>query len=216
MARWVRSKQLMQVFKTATQPTVANGLTIGDIWVNTTSTAVIEVCTAVSPSVVFTTNTDTGMTGAGSSTTNNVIVFADTSGNVASDSGIAISSLAPLASPTFTGSATTSSGSTFLLDKGTGTEASNAVTISAQTGVITTSSLSVAGGANYAITLTNTKIAGSSSIIIASIAGGSNTNLNISLKAVCSGSHTAILTLYNNAAVTTISGTVIINFVVVG
>lgn len=53
MARFVRSHQQMQIFKTTTEPTVAaNGLAVGDIWIDTTSGAISQVCTAVGP-VVF-------------------------------------------------------------------------------------------------------------------------------------------------------------------
>ncbi len=54
MARWVKSKQSMRVFKTATTPTVLDGLAIGDIWIDTTTTAVLKVCVAISP-VAFST-----------------------------------------------------------------------------------------------------------------------------------------------------------------
>ena len=56
MARWVKSKQSMRVFKTATTPTVLDGLAIGDLWIDTTTTAVLKVCTAISP-VTFSTVT---------------------------------------------------------------------------------------------------------------------------------------------------------------
>lgn len=54
MARWVRSQQIMRIFKTSTTPTVNDGLTVGDIWIDTTSGAVEKLCTSVSP-VTFST-----------------------------------------------------------------------------------------------------------------------------------------------------------------
>lgn len=54
MARWVKSKQSMRIFKTSTTPTALDGLTIGDIWIDTTSTAVEKLCTSISP-VTFST-----------------------------------------------------------------------------------------------------------------------------------------------------------------
>lgn len=70
MARFVRSHQQMQIFKTGTEPTVAaNGLKVGDLWIDTTSGAISQVCTAVGP-VVFksemagTTTNDNAATGS--------------------------------------------------------------------------------------------------------------------------------------------------------
>lgn len=53
MARWVKSHQQMQIFKTASAPTVLDGVKIGDLWVDITSGAIVKVCTAISPSVLF-------------------------------------------------------------------------------------------------------------------------------------------------------------------
>ncbi len=53
MARWVKSHQQMQIFKTASAPTVLDGVKVGDIWMDITSGAVLKVCTAISPAVVF-------------------------------------------------------------------------------------------------------------------------------------------------------------------
>lgn len=100
---------------------------------------------------------------------------------------------------------------TFVLqNKGTGTEASNAVTISKLSGVITTSSLSTAGAGSYLITLTNTYIS-ATSVLLVSYNGGTNTTRNISIAAV-PGSGSAAITIYNNTAATALNGTVIIDF----
>ncbi len=117
-------------------------------------------------------------------------------------------SKAPLASPTFTGMVT--------LAHGTGTEAANVVTINAQSGVITTSALTTAASGSYLITLTNSAISGTGNVIIASIAGGTNTTKDISVEATCTAANTATLTIYNNVLITTaLNGTVKINFLVV-
>ena len=97
-----------------------------------------------------------------------------------------------------------------ILAKANGTEAGNAVTASGNAGVITTSSLSTAGGASYAITWTNTLIT-TSSVILLTIMGGTNTTENITLKAT-SGSGTSTLTIYNNTAATALNGTLIIGY----
>jgi hypothetical protein len=108
-----------------------------------------------------------------------------------------------------------SSGGVITLDKSTGAETSHAVTIDAQAGVITTSALTTAGGSSYLVTLTDSKIVGTGSVIVASVAGGTNTTKNITVESKCTAAHTATLTIYNNTASTALNGTVIINFVIV-
>jgi hypothetical protein len=110
---------------------------------------------------------------------------------------------------------TMTAGGNILLDKSTGAETSHAVTIDAQAGVITTSALTTAGGSSYLVTLTNSKIVGTGSIVVASIVGGTNTTKNITVESKCTASHTATFTIYNNTASTALNGTVIINFIVV-
>ena len=103
------------------------------------------------------------------------------------------------------------SGASLTLDKGTGTESSNAVTISKQAGVITTVGLTTTQFNTETITLTNTLI-GTSSVVIASIMGGSNTTPGVTVSATAgSGTSTIVLTNTNSAA---LNGTVIIGFAV--
>lgn len=96
------------------------------------------------------------------------------------------------------------------LTKANGTESANVVTASGQAGVITTSSLTTAGGANYVITWTNTFIV-STSIILLTIMGGTNTTENITLIATA-GSGTSTLTIFNNTAATALNGTIFIGY----
>ena len=95
--------------------------------------------------------------------------------------------------------------------KSNGTEAANAVTTTAFSGMITTSALTTAGGASYAITWTNTAFTTSTYVGI-SLAGGTNTVNNITIKCVPSAG-TATLTIYNNTAASALNGTIIINYV---
>lgn len=97
--------------------------------------------------------------------------------------------------------------------KANGTEAANVVTASGKAGVITTSALTTAGGASYAITWTNTQIAAASSIQL-TLMGGTNTVKNITLQATA-GAGTSTLTIYNNTAATALDGTLLIGYVVV-
>lgn len=104
-------------------------------------------------------------------------------------------------------------GTMYLASKANGTEAANAVTASGNAGTITTSSLTTAGGANYAITWTNTFIVSTSQVLL-TIAGGTNTTQNITLKCV-PGSGTATLTIYNNTVATALNGTILISYAVI-
>lgn len=97
--------------------------------------------------------------------------------------------------------------------KANGTEAANAVTASGKAGVITTSALTTAGGASYAITWTNTQIAAASAIQL-TLMGGTNTIKNITLQATA-GVGTSTLTIYNNTAADPLDGTLIIGYQVV-
>lgn len=109
-----------------------------------------------------------------------------------------------------TGSQLMASGAKLALDKATGTEASNAVTINAQAGVITTSSLTVTAGSTYSITLTNSKIA-TSSVVLTQWMGGTNTLANFTVSATA-GNGSSTIVIHNNDAVTSISGTIILGF----
>ncbi len=104
-------------------------------------------------------------------------------------------------------------GTIFLSSKANGTEAANAVTASGTSGVITTSALTTAGGASYAITWTNTFMT-TSSIIQLTVMGGTNTTQNIVLVATA-GAGTSTLTIYNLTAATALNGTIFIGYTVI-
>lgn len=107
---------------------------------------------------------------------------------------------------------TMAAGSSIILAKVDGTEAGNAVTASGVAGLITTSSLTTAGAGNYAITWTNTFIT-ATSVVLLTIAGGTNTTENVTLK-VIPGAGTATLTIYNTSAATALNGTIFISYLV--
>lgn len=111
-----------------------------------------------------------------------------------------------------TGTTTMVANSQIILAKANGTEAANAVTASGNAGVITTSALTTAGGASYAITWTNTKISATSSIQL-TLMGGTNTVKNITLQATA-GAGTSTLTIYNNTAATALDGTLLIGYAI--
>jgi len=96
--------------------------------------------------------------------------------------------------------------------KANGTEASNAVTASGLTGVITTSALTAAAAGSYAITWTNTLIAATSSIHL-TLMGGTNTMKNVQLQVV-PGAGSAVVTIYNLSADSALDGTIILAYTV--
>lgn len=137
---------------------------------------------------------------------NNLAMFNGTSGQI-TDSGIAFNQVMKL------NVINQMSGvGAIVLPKSNGTEAANAVTTTGVAGVITTSSLTTAGGASYAITWTNTLIT-PTSVIVLTTSGGTNTTQNFRMNAT-SGSSTSTLTIYNNTAATAFNGTILINYLI--
>lgn len=136
----------------------------------------------------------------------NLVAASGTAGLLV-DAGVATTNLMSLAAVnTMTGAGQ------IILVKANGVEAANAVTASGNAGVITTSALTTAGGASYAITWTNTKIT-ATSVIGLTIQGGTNTTQNITF--TCApGAGTATLTIFNNTAATALNGTILIGYTV--
>jgi hypothetical protein len=135
-----------------------------------------------------------------------VASFNGTSGQI-QDSGIAVTNLMKLN----TANVLTAAGS-ITLNKVNGTETANAMTANGIAGLITTSSLTTAGGASYAITWTNSAIT-ATSVVLLTLAGGTNTTENITLKCA-PGAGSATLTIYNNTAATALNGTIFMSYLV--
>ncbi len=108
---------------------------------------------------------------------------------------------------------TMAAGSSIVLAKVDGTEAANVVTANGVAGIITTSSLTTAGGANYAITWTNTNITPTSVISFTIQGGTNNATQNITFTCVPHrGGGTALLTIYNNTTAVSLNGTIVIAY----
>ncbi len=133
---------------------------------------------------------------------NSLVVSTNTTGQLANLTGTAVN----------VGSLQMATGSSITLAKVNGTEATNAVTASGSAGLLTTSSLTTAGAGSYVITWTNTFIT-STSVVLLTIAGGTNTTENVTLKCV-PGSGSATLTIYNNTASTALNGTILMSYIV--
>lgn len=137
---------------------------------------------------------------------NNLVKASGTAGLIA-DAGIAAANVMSIAATN-----TMAAGSMIILDKATATTTGAAATINKEAGVLTTESLTTAAGSAYAITLTNSKIA-STSVILTSWMGGTNTVPNINISAVA-GSGSATISVRNNDPSASLNGTVIVGFVV--
>lgn len=136
----------------------------------------------------------------------NLASFNGTTGQI-QDSGVAASNVM-----TLSGTNVMTGTGRIIAVKANGTEASNAVTANGMAGIITTSSLTTAGGASYAITWTNSYISLTSTIQL-SMMGGTNTVPNFTLTATA-GSGTSTLTIHNNTASTVLNGTILIGYLI--
>lgn len=96
---------------------------------------------------------------------------------------------------------------------GTGTTSSNAVTINAACGVITSESLTTAAGASQAITVTNSYCA-TTDMIFVLMNGGTSTTGTLEIKAV-PGAGSFVITLTNRHASAAFNGTFILAFLIV-
>jgi len=99
MARWVKSHNQMTVFKQTATPAVADGLAIGDIWLDINSGAVLKVCTAISP-VTFASDS---LDGSNNFSANNLIPGYTTTATAATTTTLTVASTEI---QVFTGSAT--------------------------------------------------------------------------------------------------------------
>ena len=175
-----------------------------DVWlrVSVTTSAGINTYSLVYPAAISV----AGLTYTGTLTVGDILKVSNASG-ILVDANIAAAELMQLnAANTMTGSGQ------ITLAKANGTEASNLVTASGNAGLITTSSLTVTAGSTYAITWTNTLITSTSTILL-SWEGGTNTEANFTMRAT-RGTGTSTLTIYNNAPVTSISGTILIGYAI--
>lgn len=98
-------------------------------------------------------------------------------------------------------------------DGATGTASAGAATVSKQSGVVTSEALTTAAAAAYTLTLTNTLIA-ATSIVLAVVANGTNTQGDLCLGRVTPGSGSATIIVVNRHASEALNGTIKISFLV--
>jgi len=138
---------------------------------------------------------------------NHLAIFTNTTGTLA-DSGLLLSNVVAK-------NATNqmAAGAEILLDKAAGTVATGAVTINKQAGVITVT-VTTAATATTSVTFNNSEIV-STSVILVSLMGGSNTIPGVQLSCAYTSAGVATLNITNNnVAGSALSGTLIIGFVV--
>jgi hypothetical protein len=139
----------------------------------------------------------------GASTANALAVYSNTSGDLKAANA-----------PTNLGQPLTVSGTVsangVILTKVNGTEVGGNVTANGSAGVITTSSLNTAAGAQYTITWTNSLIT-PTSVVLVSIMGGTNSIVNIAISAVA-GSGVSTIVIANNDPAAALNGTIIIGY----
>lgn len=111
---------------------------------------------------------------------------------------------------TINGQLTLGAGSTFKLNTDAQTASSNAVTTTAQGGVVTTESLTTAAAATQAITINKAGVVASDQAF-ANVAGGTNTRAVIVQSVVCA-TGTITVTLRNIEASNALNGTVKFNW----
>ncbi len=101
-----------------------------------------------------------------------------------------------------------------LFDRGTATSTAGAATINHQSGVVTTEALTTAAASAYSFTLTDSRIA-ATSVVLVGLMGGTNTTRGIEIRAV-PGAGSATLSFFNNnVAGTALNGTLIFGFLVI-
>ena len=98
-------------------------------------------------------------------------------------------------------------------DTGTAAATAGAATLSKQRGTITSEGLTTAAGADYVLTLTNTKIA-AASIVLATVDNGTNTIEGLAVNRVTPAAGSVVIRIRNTHATLALNGTIKVNFAV--
>ena len=100
MARWVKAKELIRMFKRATTPTSSDAPAVGDLWLDTSAaTPIVQICTDDSP-VTFA-NIDTG--GGGGAPTDATYITQTANGSLSAEQALGSLATGILKSTTVTG-----------------------------------------------------------------------------------------------------------------
>lgn len=101
-------------------------------------------------------------------------------------------------------------------DEGTKTASATAgaATLAKTQGKITSESITAAAGADYVLTLTNTKIA-ATDIVLVSVANGTNTTEGLAVNRVQPAAGSAVIRIRNTHASAALNGTIVVSFLVI-
>lgn len=102
---------------------------------------------------------------------------------------------------------------TISTDEGTktATAAAGAATLSKYQGKVTSEALTTAAGADYVLTLTNTKIA-ATDLVFVSVANGTNTTEGIAVNRVQPAAGSCVIRIRNTHATVALNGTIVISY----
>lgn len=93
----------------------------------------------------------------------------------------------------------------------TATAAAGAATLSKYQGKVTSEALTTAAGADYVLTLTNTKIA-AADLVFVSVANGTNTTEGIAVNRVQPAAGSCVIRIRNTHATVALNGTIVISY----
>lgn len=97
-------------------------------------------------------------------------------------------------------------------DNSAATATAGAATLNAQLGVITSESLTTAAGADYTLTVTNSRVK-ADSVVLASVKTGSNTKVGLAVHEVTPADGSVVIKVRNNNAAA-LDGTIKVSLVV--
>lgn len=104
-------------------------------------------------------------------------------------------------------------GTVLVGNRGTASASAGAATVNGQRGAVTTEALTTAAGADYVLTLTNSKVS-ASSVVVASVDNGTNTTEGVAVNRVTPGNGSVTIRVRNTHASSALNGTLKINFAV--
>lgn len=104
---------------------------------------------------------------------------------------------------------------TAALESGAATATAGAATLATQTGAITSEAITTAAGANYTLTLTNSKITALSTVV-ASVAFGTSTTGDPGILRVTPAAGSVVIIVRNHASAAALNGTIVVSFITNG
>jgi hypothetical protein len=171
--------------------------------------------TFIAPGSIASTTTLTGGTGI-TATTGNIVA---TAGNITTTAGSITSATtltATLGNITATAgnfvASAAASGLVLPVTTGSGA-ASGTVNCNGRVGSVSFTSPSIAGGATQLLTVGNTSITGSGTVVLYSVRGAT-TGAALNIQSVVNSANSSAVTLENGTGATTQSGTIILDFIV--